>query len=151
MYHDSEEGILPRSKIRIRYYDETNNKKIYLEKKISSIEGRFKTSKVISNKVFNKYLKNGIYMSDYNIFIMPQMIIRYDREYYFKEKIRVTFDTNIQYCKYSFFQWKHENFVVTEFKTGPNHFDNFVQSILYQKENRFSKYCNAVKSCTIES
>ena len=40
-YTASEEGILPRKKIRIRWYNENTNK-VFKETKISSIEGRYK-------------------------------------------------------------------------------------------------------------
>ena len=48
MYLDSEEGSLPRKKIRIRSYP--NNVEIsnwFFETKISSVEGRYKTSRKI--------------------------------------------------------------------------------------------------------
>ena len=41
-FYDSDEGVLPRKKIRLRWYE--NKKKITKEIKVSSIEGRFKTS-----------------------------------------------------------------------------------------------------------
>ena len=43
MFLDSEEGVLPRKKIRVRWYHEKKKRK--LETKISSVEGRFKISK----------------------------------------------------------------------------------------------------------
>ena len=49
MYKDSVEGTTPRKKIRIRHYPNNNNKSLYLETKISSIEGRFKKSSIITN------------------------------------------------------------------------------------------------------
>ena len=43
MFLDSEEGCVPRKKIRIRTYPkQEENKKINLEIKISSVEGRYK-------------------------------------------------------------------------------------------------------------
>ena len=43
MFTDSEEGITPRKKIRVRMYPGDNtNKGLNLETKISSAEGRFK-------------------------------------------------------------------------------------------------------------
>ena len=42
MFLDSEEGLLPRKKVRIRWYDDI--KEASLEVKTSSFEGRFKTS-----------------------------------------------------------------------------------------------------------
>ena len=51
-YNDSIEGTVPRKKIRLRTYNEfkfNEFQKVLLEKKISSIEGRYKTSIQISN------------------------------------------------------------------------------------------------------
>ena len=45
MFFDSEEGTLPRKKIRVRWYNDEQN--FTFEKKISSIEGRFKTTKTL--------------------------------------------------------------------------------------------------------
>ena len=42
MYNDSLEGLTPRKKIRVRKYPDTQDEKLYLETKISSVEGRFK-------------------------------------------------------------------------------------------------------------
>ena len=47
MYTDSIEGLTPRKKIRVRNYPNTKDKKLYLETKISSVEGRFKIRKII--------------------------------------------------------------------------------------------------------
>ena len=47
MYRDSVEGSVPRKKIRIRNYPNTDDKNYYLETKISSIEGRFKQEKLL--------------------------------------------------------------------------------------------------------
>ena len=47
MYEDSIEGITPRKKIRIRNYPNDENATLYLEYKISIVEGRFKTMKII--------------------------------------------------------------------------------------------------------
>ena len=47
MFSDSEEGVLPRKKIRIRWYKDKSVQN--LETKISSIEGRFKKSENFSN------------------------------------------------------------------------------------------------------
>ena len=45
MFFDSEEGIVPRKKIRVRWYHEKQEKN--LETKTSSTEGRFKIKKKI--------------------------------------------------------------------------------------------------------
>ena len=41
MYKDSLEGSLPRKKIRVRNYLHDKNTSLYLEMKISSVEGRY--------------------------------------------------------------------------------------------------------------
>ena len=48
MYNDSLEGLAPRKKIRVRDYPKDSNKSFKLETKISSVEGRHKTTKKIS-------------------------------------------------------------------------------------------------------
>ena len=47
MYTDSIEGLTPRKKIRVRNYPNSQDAKMYLEVKISSVDGRFKTRKII--------------------------------------------------------------------------------------------------------
>ena len=46
MFLNSEEGLVPRKKLRIRKYPELNKDHYFLETKINSIEGKFKTSKL---------------------------------------------------------------------------------------------------------
>jgi len=46
-FHDSEDGCTPRKKIRIRNYN--HESEFFLEKKTTSVEGKFKTSNKISN------------------------------------------------------------------------------------------------------
>ena len=48
IYNNSIEGTLPRKKIRVRSYPEDEKKEFYLEKKISSVEGRFKQKKKLT-------------------------------------------------------------------------------------------------------
>ena len=45
MYNESIEGITPRKKIRIRHYPLDKKKTFFLEEKLSSVEGRYKTKK----------------------------------------------------------------------------------------------------------
>ena len=56
MYNDSLEGLTPRKKIRVRNYPGSQDSKLYLEVKISSVEGRFKTRTIIDkNKKYRMY------------------------------------------------------------------------------------------------
>ena len=56
MYKDSIEGSVPRKKIRIRNYPHSDDKNFYLEIKTSSIEGRFKTRKIITKNDFENWI-----------------------------------------------------------------------------------------------
>ena len=57
MHTDSVEGILPRHKIRLRFYND-NTKEVNL-KKISSVEGRYKNSHKI--REYEECLKYGFF------------------------------------------------------------------------------------------
>ena len=48
-YKASEEGTLPRRKFRVRWYND-DKAKLFIEKKISSVEGRYKTSTPLRTK-----------------------------------------------------------------------------------------------------
>ena len=80
MHFDSEEGLLPRNKVRVRWYD-NNFENINLERKVSSIEGRYKTSKNISYKRFKVLEKNGLNDCDYGL-LFPSALISYERAYF---------------------------------------------------------------------
>jgi SPX domain protein involved in polyphosphate accumulation len=56
-YKDSVEGTLPRKKIRVRNYPNVKKNEFYLEKKISSYEGRFKIKKRLTKLNFEKIIK----------------------------------------------------------------------------------------------
>ena len=59
MFFDSEEGILPRKKVRIRWYHEKQEKK--LEIKVSSVEGRFKIKKKYESVLNKQYVYDDLY------------------------------------------------------------------------------------------
>ena len=85
---NSEEGVLPRKKIRVRWYNK-NVERIFKEIKISSIEGRFK----INEPFFDKKIlfKNNYQIIDneYGI-IKPKTMITYNREYFILDNLRLT-------------------------------------------------------------
>ena len=65
MYEDSIEGLVPRKKIRVRTYPRDKKINFNYEVKISSVEGRFKTSKVIDQGKFDYIKKMGIHDNQY--------------------------------------------------------------------------------------
>ena len=63
MFVDSEEGTLPRKKIRIRSYKTADHAEqdSNLEVKISSVEGRYKTSKELDVSESEEFLQQGYF------------------------------------------------------------------------------------------
>ena len=96
IFLDSEEGITPRKKIRLRTYSKkflNKNNKFNYEIKISSMEGRYKSNKKIKKKIDKIF--NGIYDNQYGI-CFPVLNVVYDREYFIKNQSRITIDSNIK-------------------------------------------------------
>ena len=143
MYKDSIEGLNPRKKIRVRNYPDNNNKHFLLENKISSIEGRFKVNKEISQKYFDDLKVNGIFDKKYGV-CKPILNVIYDREYLINDNVRITIDTNILYNMYNNKIIKSDKDIVVELKTSINqNIDELFEKFPFQ-EIRFSKYCNGV-------
>ena len=156
MYNDSEQGVVPRKKIRIRFYgkyDFKNNKS--LETKISSTEGRFKKTELIDNEKYLKFLQQGIVDNTYGI-CKPKVLIRYSRNYYLVNNFRLTIDKEISYEKAKFdqnylgsFKLKKNNFIV-EIKSSKT--DNIEEKILDEFpfiSSRISKYCDSINSLNL--
>ena len=140
MYYNSLEGVVPRKKIRIREYPGFNNK-YFLEKKISSVEGRFKTSNEIKNLDF---LKKGIKDRDYGL-CKPVSIVSYIRSYFSLNQIRITIDENISYQKFNLKRVFAEPLVVAELKYPFNLQKDIVEFNFPFERIRFSKYCNSME------
>jgi SPX domain protein involved in polyphosphate accumulation len=143
MYNDSIEGLNPRKKIRVRNYPDNIKKYFLLEYKISSIEGRFKVNKEISQKRFDELKFNGIFDKKYGL-CKPILNVIYDREYLINSNVRITIDTNILYNMYNNKIIKSDKDIVVELKTSINqNIDELFEKFPFQ-EIRFSKYCNGV-------
>ena len=143
MYKDAEEGVLPRKKIRIRNYPESE-KGYFMEIKYSSIEGRFKTSNKISVFDHERFVQNGIFDNFYGV-CMPVLEIIYEREYYQIGGIRVNFDKNILYR--SFNNKKIEmvdNWAVVEIKAKANTSIDYLNNLISTPRKRFSKFSNGI-------
>ena len=100
-FHLSQEGILPRKKVRIRFY----NKGSYnLEIKFQDFNSKIK--KVIKSidikNINNFFLQNGI-----KEILKPKIIVNFSRKYFTTHAGRVTIDKDLNYsiCKQkSFFE-----------------------------------------------
>ena len=141
MYKDSVEGVLPRKKIRIRNYPNEDGNKFYLEKKISSFEGRYKEKKKISISEYNKILKSGIYDYDYG-YCKPLLYVEYKRNYYILDQSRVTHDTQIKYYKFKNKIIKKDENDIFEIKTHSKADLDELFLTFPMDRTRFSKYCN---------
>ena len=149
MFIDSEEGSIPRKKVRIRNYPLSIKSKYNLEKKISSIEGRFKDTKGINLKIKNNFTKYGIFDDQYGL-LFPTCIVNYYREYFYKDEIRVTHDSSIEYLHYNkSFPFKEDREVI-EIKTSKSFNRNLIDKFFPFSKHRFSKYCEAIKSLKIK-
>ena len=148
MFKDSEEGLLPRKKIRVRWYKNISESK--LEVKISSLEGRFKTT-AINNFLFRNTMTKKLYDLKYGV-LNPSLLVSYNREYYSLKKMRLTFDSSIQYKNYR--QSKSVKYsdkeCVMEIKVSPDVSDDYIQSIIPWPATRFSKYCRGILNSVSE-
>ncbi len=143
LFYQSEEGILPRKKVRYRWYGDNNL--INQEIKISSIEGRYKVS--------TKFNQNKHYLFNYHRFkddcngiLSPLLMISYQREYFLIKNLRLTIDTEIKYAsvKKNFKRnvLDYEN--VIEIKTDSDNAEFVIEKFLQLRQSRFSKYCRGI-------
>ena len=144
MYHDYIEGLTTRKKIRVRNYPDEKNDTILIETKISSVEGRFKTNKKIHKKYFDNIKQRGILDNKYGV-CKPILSVNYTRDYYKKDDVRITLDSNISYKLYKNNAVKKDFEIVAELKTSiKKNLDDLFEVFPYQ-EIRFSKYCNGIQ------
>ena len=148
MYSDSTEGVLPRKKIRLRNYSDKfifdNNVK--KEIKISSVEGRFKTSSLEKNPLI--MMKQGYLDHEYGL-CNPVINIVYQRAYYKVKNIRLTLDQKISYKRIfngqisNFTTYDNSNVIELKFNS-----ENLINSVIKNfpfEISRFSKYCRGIE------
>jgi hypothetical protein len=140
MFHDSEEGVLPRKKVRIRWYNE--DKKFTLENKTSSIEGRFKVTSKLDSSLLDNELKIKTRMDSQYGLIQPILKVSYERSYFMLNNMRITFDKNItyQYLRTANNRKYFEPERVVEIKIPVSCSDDFVEKHIPYPTARFSKY-----------
>ncbi|MDB4230859.1 VTC domain-containing protein [Gammaproteobacteria bacterium] len=141
MFSESEEGLLPRKKIRVRWYN-SNSNVLSMEEKTSSIEGRFKTSGKIDTAYFERIKEFGLHHGVYGA-IKPSVLISYERMYYTYQGARITFDSNISYQHSCSHHTLRDFETVVEMKVPIDAPDGFCDQILPVPTSRFSKYCRA--------
>lgn len=149
MYTDSIEGITPRKKIRVRRYPEDNDKKLYFEIKNSSVEGRFKTRKIINTSDFEIKKSSGILDTQYGV-CFPRIFVRYKREYLVIGDVRISIDKEIQYFDYKSNFKLNDDRIIVELKTHyKKDLDQLTKDFPYQRI-RFSKYCFGIEKLQLK-
>jgi len=143
MFVDSEEGNLPRKKIRIRTYPESDKKIFFLEKKINSFEGKFKTTELINESQFNNFIKRGIFDKTYNN-CSQKFWVSYEREYFLYLGARFTVDKNINFHLNNKFINNISDKIILEVKSKNLSINIFDGKFPFMRA-RFSKYCEGFK------
>ena len=162
-FHESEEGIEDRTKIRLRYYGEENNYDIlkftleikksnaYFKTKIKSIIGNF--NKISNDSEINFFL-NEIRVNK----LRPVLKVSYKRKYFLSEKLgRITLDENIVYQKISWKKFLNTFNNYHYYSYNNSIVEHKIESSLKQIDNQFiplvktrhSKYCEGIKCLNI--
>ena len=143
-YLESEEGVLPRKKIRVRWYN--NEKKFIKETKISSFEGRFKIKDELNDYYTLSDIKKIKFFDNNYGLVKPILLVSYLREYYSFQKLRITFDYDISYSDLN--SLKKLKFLepdnVLEIKASENISLDYIQQFVNHSTSRFSKYSRGV-------
>ena len=146
MYKDSEEGTLPRKKIRIRNYPQDISKVKNLEIKITSVEGKFKKNEKISESLCDEFLNKGIFDPTYGL-CNKIINISYEREYWKLNDARLTIDFNLKYenptNQKKYFDTES---LILEIKSSKDvvKVQNSLTNLIPIEKQRFSKYCDGI-------
>jgi len=140
-YLDSEEGTLPRYKIRVRWYNDDQSS-LALERKVSSVEGRYKTTDKITPARFAKLKQGGLVDNAYGL-ITPSVEISYSRSYFDYANLRITFDTDIRYAYSRNRHQMRDLEEVVEIKAPFEVSDTYLETVVPYPASRFSKYARA--------
>ena len=144
MRHDTQEGVTPRRKLRIRYYgdqDIFHAEKLSLETKLTTPSGRFKSVQTFPNSP--ESFRNGLVDKVYGL-CFPVVRISYTREYYNLGNWRVTIDRNISYARLSHSAEYRRDAVdtsyVLEVKASAGEDRDALRNFFCFARSKFSKY-----------
>ena len=143
-FNDSEEGLLPRKKVRVRNYE--NDKNFNLEIKETEIDFRKKLvlSNIDEKKVNNLLMKNH----KYDEIVSPKLRVIYNRKYFKCKYGRITYDFNINYFDLmlgNFNRVLSQKKILELKNTNLKLKDEFIKNFSL-KNVRFSKYCDGISS-----
>ncbi len=139
-FTDSEEGTVPRKKVRYRWYN-NNYESGNLEIKKTFSTHREKTKK----KANLKNIKNKLFL----LGLKPVLKVSYLREYYIIDKTRFTLDKQIKFFKLNkYFDIMSKINVqdnIIEFKSSISIDYSMILQDIMQYRTRYSKYCEGIK------
>ena len=146
-FNRSEEGITPRSKFRIRSYNNDNKYSLEIKSKVNERSSK----KVIKLNHFNlNEIKNLIYKTCTEK-LVPKLQVSYKRKYFLsvEKKIRYTLDYDLKFSKLdyncnilnSFKELKS----VIEVKKNNDTYHSELEDLFGGDITRFSKYCEGIK------
>ena len=155
---DNINGFSKRSKIRLRWYNEINDSKVFIEKKdklnfttIKNVEvlGKFINIQDLFNHINNNQLINSPLFNEQKLNLKKVLYVSYDRSYYqeLKNRIRITIDKKITiFLKYPSKKVMINN-TILEIKYNSNncnYCNNFIkENGLNNRNQKFSKYVNS--------
>ena len=139
-FTDSEEGTVPRKKVRYRWYNNNyENGNFEIKKTLST--HREKTKK----KAKLKNIKNKLFLYG----LKPVLKVSYLREYYITNETRFTLDKQIKFCKLN----KYCDIIsiinvqdnIIELKSSISTDYSIVLQDIMQYRTRYSKYCEGIR------
>tara|TARA_Y100000389_G_C17454056_1_gene516832 strand:+ start:1605 stop:2174 length:570 start_codon:yes stop_codon:yes gene_type:complete len=139
-FRDSEEGTVPRKKVRYRWYNKSfKNGNFEIKKTLPTHREKSKESIILKN-VKNKLLILGL---------KPVLKVSYNREYYIMDKLRFTLDRKIKFCKlnsfYNIISKIEVSDVIFEFKSSISTDYSIITQDVMRFRTRYSKYCEGIK------
>ena len=148
-HYQSEEGLTPRHKVRIRSYPNTTPERYQVELKSTLAYGRSKVSRTLEKDHINRALNGGICLN--NRHLISAITIKYWRSYFQIGHERITLDQCIKFVghhRLSGLSAHLDDFLVVEVKTKDDRRGLDVLSSLNLPLRRFSKYCAGIRLLT---
>ncbi len=147
LFEQSEEGSIPRKKIRVRSYNTSGHFDDHnaLEIKISSVEGRFKTIEKLTKDDVDRLFSEGYFDPSYGL-CEPTVAVSYAREYFQVKDVRLTIDTDIHYQAMGTEFAIRDGGTAVEIKAGYGVSMDMLTEAFPFRRIRFSKYARSINA-----
>ena len=139
-FKDSEEGIVPRKKYRVRNYN--SDKNYQLDIKYQNFNGRYKRTEKLST------VPKNFFDNDYGK-LEKKVFVNYYRKYFSFNEIRLTFDYEIKFKNLSSNKTINNNYLIIELKNLNNYdelVDEYTSDMFNLPFSSYSKYEKAVET-----